>query len=64
MGVVAEHVPVLLDRILELFAPVLGKPDAVLVDATLGLGGHSDALLSAHPELTLVGLDRDPAALE
>nr|WP_209665350.1 16S rRNA (cytosine(1402)-N(4))-methyltransferase RsmH [Amycolatopsis magusensis] len=64
MGVVAEHVPVLLDRILELFAPVLGKPDAVLVDATLGLGGHSDALLSAHPGLTLVGLDRDPAALE
>ncbi|MGC7100108.1 16S rRNA (cytosine(1402)-N(4))-methyltransferase RsmH [Amycolatopsis lurida] len=64
MVVVAEHVPVLLDRILELFAPVLGKPGAVLVDATLGLGGHSDALLSAHPDLTLVGLDRDPAALE
>ncbi|AXB48106.1 16S rRNA (cytosine(1402)-N(4))-methyltransferase [Amycolatopsis albispora] len=64
MGVVAEHVPVLLDRILELFAPVLGRPGAVLVDATLGLGGHSDALLAAHPELTLVGLDRDPAALE
>ncbi|MBN6037938.1 16S rRNA (cytosine(1402)-N(4))-methyltransferase RsmH [Amycolatopsis sp. 195334CR] len=64
MGVVAEHVPVLLDRILELFEPVLAKPGAVLVDATLGLGGHSDALLSAHPELTLVGLDRDPAALE
>ncbi|WP_374195061.1 16S rRNA (cytosine(1402)-N(4))-methyltransferase RsmH [Amycolatopsis sp. 195334CR] len=60
----AEHVPVLLDRILELFEPVLAKPGAVLVDATLGLGGHSDALLSAHPELTLVGLDRDPAALE
>ncbi|WP_113697174.1 16S rRNA (cytosine(1402)-N(4))-methyltransferase RsmH [Amycolatopsis albispora] len=64
VGVVAEHVPVLLDRILELFAPVLGRPGAVLVDATLGLGGHSDALLAAHPELTLVGLDRDPAALE
>jgi 16S rRNA (cytosine1402-N4)-methyltransferase len=58
------HVPVLLDRVLALFAPALDTPDAVLVDATLGLGGHADALLSAHPALTLVGLDRDPNALE
>ncbi|EWC58099.1 rRNA small subunit methyltransferase H [Actinokineospora spheciospongiae] len=58
-----RHVPVLLDRILELFAPALTDRDAVLVDATLGLGGHADALLSAHPRLTLVGLDRDPHAL-
>ncbi|GAB2863108.1 16S rRNA (cytosine(1402)-N(4))-methyltransferase RsmH [Lentzea nigeriaca] len=59
-----RHVPVLLDRVLELFAPALeGKP-AVVVDATLGMGGHSDALLSAHPELTLIGLDRDPQAIE
>jgi 16S rRNA (cytosine1402-N4)-methyltransferase len=35
----------------------------VLVDATLGLGGHAAALLSAHPRLTLIGLDRDPEAL-
>jgi 16S rRNA (cytosine1402-N4)-methyltransferase len=35
----------------------------VLVDATLGLGGHAAALLSAHPQLTMVGLDRDPDAL-
>ncbi|KJK45508.1 16S rRNA methyltransferase [Lentzea aerocolonigenes] len=59
-----RHVPVLLDRVLELFAPALeGKP-AVVVDTTLGMGGHSDALLSAHPELTLIGLDRDPQAIE
>jgi 16S rRNA (cytosine1402-N4)-methyltransferase len=58
-----RHVPVLLARILELFAPVLTDRAAVLVDATLGLGGHADALLSAHPRLTLVGLDRDAQAL-
>ncbi|HEV2781993.1 MAG TPA: 16S rRNA (cytosine(1402)-N(4))-methyltransferase RsmH [Actinophytocola sp.] len=57
------HEPVLLDRVLALFAPALAERPAVLVDATVGLGGHADALLSAHPELTLVGLDRDPHAL-
>ncbi|HEV7648184.1 MAG TPA: 16S rRNA (cytosine(1402)-N(4))-methyltransferase RsmH [Actinophytocola sp.] len=57
------HVPVLLDRVLALFEPALSGGSAVLVDATIGLGGHADALLSAHPTLTLVGLDRDPNAL-
>ncbi|OLT43155.1 16S rRNA (cytosine(1402)-N(4))-methyltransferase [Saccharomonospora sp. CUA-673] len=60
----AAHLPVLLDRVVELFTPALADRDAVLVDTTLGLGGHADALLSAHPRLTLIGLDRDPAALE
>jgi 16S rRNA (cytosine1402-N4)-methyltransferase len=59
----AEHVPVLLDRVLALLAPALADRAAVAVDATLGLGGHALALLAAHPQLTLVGLDRDPAAL-
>jgi len=59
----AAHVPVLLERVLELFEPALTGDSAVLVDATVGLGGHADALLSAHPALTLVGLDRDPEAL-
>jgi 16S rRNA (cytosine1402-N4)-methyltransferase len=58
-----RHVPVLLDRVLALLAPALTAPAAVCVDATLGLGGHADALLSAHPELILVGIDRDSAAL-
>ncbi|TVT21605.1 16S rRNA (cytosine(1402)-N(4))-methyltransferase RsmH [Amycolatopsis acidiphila] len=62
--VVAEHVPVLLERVLELLAPALADRPAVLVDATVGLGGHADALLSAHPQLRLIALDRDPNALE
>ncbi len=60
----AAHVPVLLDRVLALLGPALADRPAVAVDATLGLGGHAAALLAAHPQLTLVGLDRDPAALE
>jgi 16S rRNA (cytosine1402-N4)-methyltransferase len=59
-----DHVPVLLDRVLTLFAPALSDRPATVVDATLGLGGHAEALLDAHPQLRLVGLDRDPAALE
>ncbi len=60
----ATHVPVLKDRVLTLLAPALEDRPAVAVDATLGLGGHAEALLEAHPRLTLVGLDRDPDALE
>jgi 16S rRNA (cytosine1402-N4)-methyltransferase len=59
-----SHVPVFLDRVLDLLAPALADRAAVVVDGTLGLGGHAEALLAAHPALTLVGLDRDPAALE
>jgi len=57
------HTPVNLERSLELLAPALQKPGAVLIDATLGMGGHAEAFLTAHPELTLVGLDRDTHAL-
>src|SRR3954447_7235052 len=53
------HVPVLLERVVELLAPALGGPGAVVVDATLGLGGHSEALLRRFGDLHLVGLDRD-----
>jgi 16S rRNA (cytosine1402-N4)-methyltransferase len=57
------HTPVLLERCIELLSPALEKPGAVLVDATLGMGGHAEAFLERFPELTLVGLDRDTDAL-
>jgi 16S rRNA (cytosine1402-N4)-methyltransferase len=63
VGGVPTHVPVLRDRVLALLAPAVGGPGAVAVDATLGLGGHSVALLAAHPALRLIGIDRDPEAL-
>jgi 16S rRNA (cytosine1402-N4)-methyltransferase len=56
------HVPVLLERCLALLAPALTGPDAVVVDCTLGMGGHAEALLARTPA-RLVGLDRDPEAL-
>ncbi|MFE6776121.1 16S rRNA (cytosine(1402)-N(4))-methyltransferase RsmH [Streptomyces sp. NPDC057702] len=59
----ALHVPVMLQRCLDLLAPALAEPGAVVVDCTLGLGGHSEALLAAFPAARLVALDRDPAAL-
>ena len=54
------HIPVMADRIVEIFRPV---PTGVLVDATVGGGGHARLLLEARPDLRLVGIDRDPAAL-
>ena len=55
-----EHEPVLLDRVVELFSAV---PDGLYVDATLGGGGHAEAVLRAHPGLRLLGLDRDDTAI-
>ena len=57
------HVPVLLERCLELLAPALSAPGAVHVDFTLGLGGHAEAVLERHPDVVLIGLDRDTEAL-
>ncbi|NKE08875.1 MULTISPECIES: 16S rRNA (cytosine(1402)-N(4))-methyltransferase RsmH [Kocuria] len=59
-----RHVPVLLDQCLDLMAPGLDRDHSVAVDATLGMGGHSEALLTRFPTLHLVGVDRDPTALE
>lgn len=57
------HEPVLLQRTLDVLGPALEKDGAVLVDCTLGLGGHSEAFLETFPNLTLIGIDRDPNAL-
>jgi 16S rRNA (cytosine1402-N4)-methyltransferase len=60
----AAHVPVLLDRVVALVAPPLQQPGSILVDATLGLGGHTEAVLTRCPEAHVVGVDRDVHALE
>jgi 16S rRNA (cytosine1402-N4)-methyltransferase len=54
------HRPVMLQQVVEGLAP---RPGGVIVDATVGLGGHAEALLLAEASLRLVGLDVDPAAV-
>jgi 16S rRNA (cytosine1402-N4)-methyltransferase len=59
------HVPVLLGRVMSLLAPAFAtSPSPVYVDGTLGMGGHAYAMLEAHPDLRLIGLDRDTTALD
>jgi 16S rRNA (cytosine1402-N4)-methyltransferase len=68
-GLAELHVPVMLAEVVALLAPALEaspadpEGDCVLVDCTLGLGGHAHALLAACPQAELIGLDRDPQAL-
>jgi 16S rRNA (cytosine1402-N4)-methyltransferase len=57
------HAPVLLDRVVALLHPALDHEGAILVDATLGLGGHSEAVLTRCGLARVVGIDRDPEAL-
>ncbi len=54
------HEPVMVDEIVDLLT---ATPDGLVVDATVGGGGHAAALLAASPRLHLIGLDRDPAAV-
>ena len=68
MNAFTGHVPVMLSEVVALLSPALhaqSEPAArpVIVDCTLGLGGHAEALLRACPEAFLVGLDRDPQAI-
>lgn len=58
-----RHLPVLRDRCLDLLLPAIDHSQSVMVDATLGLGGHTDAVLQACADVTVVGIDRDPQAL-
>jgi 16S rRNA (cytosine1402-N4)-methyltransferase len=58
------HEPVMLERTLQLLAPALASERAVLVDCTLGIGGHSEAFLKAFENLTVIGIDRDLVALD
>ena len=59
-----EHTSVMLERCIALLAPAIEKSSTpVVVDATLGLGGHAYALLEKYPQLKIVGLDRDLSAI-
>lgn len=65
----ALHTPVLLNECLDLLAPAFAAAEAagrspLMVDATLGLGGHTEGALQRFPGLTVIGIDRDPSALE
>lgn len=59
------HVPVLRDRMAELLAPAVETfgTDAVIIDGTLGAGGHTEHFLEVFPTASVIGVDRDPAAL-
>jgi len=57
------HIPVLLERCVELLGPAVSREGAVMVDGTLGMGGHTEALLERFDGLHVIGLDRDTDAL-
>jgi len=60
----AKHVSVLLERCIELLSPAIERSkNPVVVDATLGLGGHAEALLKKFPNLIVIGIDRDKDAI-
>ncbi|MDE0573336.1 16S rRNA (cytosine(1402)-N(4))-methyltransferase RsmH [Demequina sp. B12] len=59
----SRHQPVMLQRCVDLLAPALQHEGAVAIDGTLGMGGHTEALLERCPNATVVGIDRDPQAI-
>src|ERR1700685_4092756 len=63
-----EHVPVALQRCIDLLTPAIeyslnNHPKTYVIDATLGLGGHTRALLAKFPSVTVIGIDRDQSAI-
>ncbi|RDU69464.1 16S rRNA (cytosine(1402)-N(4))-methyltransferase RsmH [Helicobacter cholecystus] len=56
-----RHIPVLKDQVLKIFSPLC---EGTLIDCTLGFGGHTSALLDAHPNLEIIGIDQDKEARE
>ena len=64
MSSTTEHVSVMRDRCVDLLSPAIAaSTNPVVVDATLGLGGHTEALLQKFPHLTVIGIDRDLDAI-
>ena len=61
-GTGSFHEPVLLDEILALFARIASQ-EALVLDCTLGAGGHAQAILSRYPQASYIGIDADPEAL-
>ena len=59
-----QHIPVMRDRVLEMFTPALNVSNPLLIDGTLGLAGHTESLLKEFPHLKIIGIDRDPIAIE
>lgn len=57
------HTPVLLNECLDLLAPAFTAANAVMLDCTLGMGGHTESALKRFPNLTVIGIDRDPQAI-
>ncbi|KAG7037555.1 rsmH, partial [Cucurbita argyrosperma subsp. argyrosperma] len=64
-GDTAAHIPVMLAEVLDVFSASSGRPLRSFVDCTVGAGGHSSAIIQAHPELKFyMGMDVDPIALD
>ena len=59
-----RHVPVMVNEVLDALAPSLSRPGSLYVDGTLGMGGHTEAVLMRFPQARAVGIDRDLQALE
>ena len=65
MNAELKHIPVALERCIELLTPAFAnKAQPIAIDCTLGLGGHANAMLAKFPNLHLIGIDRDLSALE